>query len=82
MWAYMVEYFTERYAAEAKRILAVDTLDYQTLYSIRLYCYGSVGMTREWLLTDNITPAETVVEMMFGAIPEVLKDIYFRSDLS
>ena len=54
-------------------------LDTQTLYSIRLYCYGTLGMTREWLLKDNITPAETAVEMMFRSMPEALRRIYFAT---
>ena len=39
---------------------------------------GSVGMTREWVLTDNITSAETVVQMMFKSMPEDLRKIFFR----
>jgi len=77
LWQYMLAYFVERYAGEAKRILETDTLDTQTMYSIRLYCYGAVGMTREWLLTDNITPAETIVEMMFSSMPENIKRVFF-----
>lgn len=77
LWQYMVEYFVDRYSLEAKRILGTDSLDTQTKYSIRLYCYGAVGMTREWLLTDNITPAETIVTMMFNSMPEPLRKIYF-----
>lgn len=46
-------------------------------FSIRLYCCGTFGMTREWLMHDNITPAETVVEMMFRSMPESLKGIFF-----
>ena len=57
--------------------LRTDYLDAQIIYSIRLYCYGTLGMTREWLLQDNITPAETAVEMMFDSMPERLKDIFF-----
>lgn len=76
LWQYMVEYFARRYGQEAKAILGADVLDAQTEYSIRLYCYGCVGMTREWLLQDNITPAETVVEMMFRSMPETLQKIY------
>ena len=34
-------------------------------------------MTREWLMTDNITPAETVVEMMFNSMPENIRSIFF-----
>lgn len=45
--------------------------------SIRLYCHGCVGMTREWLLEDNITPAETIVEMMFSSMPETLRKVFF-----
>ena len=77
LWQYIMEYFAERYANEAKRILNTDTLDTQLQYSIRLYCYGTVGITREWLLTDNITPAQTVVQMMFESMPEKLKNIFF-----
>lgn len=79
LWQYMLEYFAERYCQEAMRLLKTDSLDTQTKYSIRLYCYGAVGMTREWLLTDNITPAETVVEMMFQSMPERLRYIYFSA---
>lgn len=77
LWQYIHEYFVEKYMQEAKRILQVDTLDTQTLFSIRLYCYGTVGMTQEWLLNDNITPAETIVEMMFESMPSSLKKIFF-----
>ena len=77
LWQYMLEYFAGRYTKEALRLLGTDTLDAQTGYSIRLYCYGTVGMTREWLLSDNITPAETVVTMMFNSMPESLRKIYF-----
>ena len=37
-------------------------------------------MTREWLLKDNITPAETVVRLMFHAMPEALRRIYFSDE--
>lgn len=69
LWQYMVDYFTERYEAEARKMLKTDVLDAQTHFSIRLYCHGAVGMTREWLLNDNITPAETIVRMMFASMP-------------
>ncbi len=49
-------------------------------YCIRLYCHGAVGMTREWLLKDNITPAETVVRMMFHAMPEAMRRVYFSDE--
>ena len=77
LWQYMLEYFAGRYMREAMEILGTDSLDEQIKYSIRLYCYGAVGMTREWLLNDNITPANTVVEMMFASMPENLRQIFF-----
>jgi len=76
MWAYMLEYFVERYTALAREKAGTE-LDTQTKYSIRLYCYGTLGMTREWLLKDNITPAETIVEMMFHSMPETLNKLFF-----
>lgn len=36
-------------------------------------------MTGEWLMKDNITPAQTVVQMMFASIPESLRKLFFES---
>lgn len=77
LWEYMLEFFVERYSKRAKELLGRDMLDLQLAYSIRLYCYGSVGMTKEWLLKDNLTPAETIVEMMFNSMPESMRSVFF-----
>ncbi len=61
----------------AKEKLGTDILDTQLAYSIRFYCMGSVGMTQEWVLNDNITSAETVVQMMFNSMPQNLRTILF-----
>ena len=53
--------------------LNTEALDAETRFSIRLYCHGTVAMTREWLLNDNITPADAIVRMMFTSLPEPLK---------
>lgn len=78
MWQYMHEYFVDRYTQLAMSMTGSQSLDEQLRYSIRLYCYGTLGMTREWLLKDNITPAKTAAGMMFNSMPEQLKQIYFR----
>lgn len=78
MWQYMHEYFVDRYTQLAMSMTGSQSLDEQLRYSIRLYCYGTLGMTREWLLKDNITPAKTAAWMMFNSMPEQLKQIYFR----
>lgn len=78
LWQYIHKYFVDRYSEQAKINLNTDILDTQTIFSIRLYCYGTVGMTREWLLSNNITPAKTIVEMMFNSMPSSLKEIYFN----
>ena len=71
----MHEYFVRRYTEIAREKTRAE-LDAQTQFSIRLYCYGTLGMTREWLLKDNITPAETIVWMMFSSMPESLRRIF------
>lgn len=77
LWQYMLEYFAKKYTLLAKELSGREILDTQLLFSIRLYCYGAVGMTKEWVLQDNLTSAETVVEMMFASMPESLRTIYF-----
>ncbi len=79
LWRYMLEYFVRRYTDLAKEKLGTDVLDPQLAYSIRFYCMGAVGMTREWVLTDNITSAETVVQMMFSSMPENMRSVLFSS---
>ena len=71
-----------RYTTLAEERLETNQLDTETKYCIRLYCYGAVGMTREWILRDNITPAEIIVQMMFHAMPGRLRRIYFASEQS
>ena len=56
-------------------------LDTQLRFSIRHYCYGSVGMTKEWLLYDNTTSAEVVVEMMFQSMPKTLYRLLFSDSV-
>lgn len=77
LWHYMLEYFVLRYTQLIKEKLGTDLLDAQLAYSIRFYCMGSVGMTQEWVLNDNITSAETVVQMMFNSMPENMRVILF-----
>ena len=77
LWHYMLEYFVKRYTELVKEKLNTNNLDTQLAYSIRFYCMGTVGMTQEWVLNDNITSAKTVVQMMFNSMPENLRAILF-----
>ncbi len=75
LWQYMLEYFAGRYNRLAAARLGGEP-DTQLKYSIRLYCYGCVGMTREWIMQDNITPADVIVQMMFASMPKQLKELF------
>ena len=77
LWHYMLEYFVRSYTDLARKKLHTEVLDPQLAYSIRFYCMGAVGMTQEWVLYDNITSAETVVQMMFASMPDNLQRVYF-----
>ena len=80
LWQYMLEYFAAAYTDLAKAMSGSDLPDSQLQFSIRLYCYGAVGMTKEWVLSDNITSAETLAEMMFRSMPDSLRKIYFPAE--
>lgn len=77
LWNHLVEYYTSAYTALAKEKLKTDVLDTQTAFSIRMYCYGSVSMSKEWVLYDNKTSPTTLVKMMFASMPDSLRSIYF-----
>lgn len=78
LWQYMLEYFADKYAQLAREMSGTDALDAQILFTIRLYCYGIVGMMTEWCMQDNLASAETMVEMMFTSMPEVMRRIYSK----
>ncbi len=77
LWQYILEYFVQKCTKLALAKSGAETLSTQLKFSIRLYCYGAVAMTKEWVLEDNVTSAETVVKMMFDSMPESLRQIYF-----
>jgi len=80
LWRYMPVYFVKRHTEVIREKPGTDVLDPQLAYSIRFYCMGSAGMTREWLMNDNITSAETVVKMMFESMPVNMRRILFENE--
>lgn len=77
LWEYMLEYYCERYAEIARGRLQTADLDARTLFAIRLYSYGTIAMSREWLLADDPVSAEEEVERMHDSMPEPLRKIFF-----
>ncbi len=77
MVEYILEYYVAQYSDIVKEKLGTETLDEQMLYSIRLYTYGTLGMTQEWVLKDATVPAETYISMMVRSMPEPLSAIFF-----
>ncbi len=77
LWRYMVEYFAGAYTSMVETVLQPKAPDEQLLFSIRLYCYGMIGMAREWFLQDNGIPAEMIVKKMYASMPENLHRVCF-----
>ncbi len=78
LWQYMLEYFSKENEAAVKRILNMEKLTPQLSNCISFYCYGAVGMAREWIMNDGDMSAEEFVEMTTACVPDVLRDIYLR----
>ena len=34
-------------------------------------------MSKEWILQDTVTSAETVIKMMFASMAQTLQEVYF-----
>lgn len=80
MWQYMLDLSIRRHNQIVMDKLQCDQLDVQTEFSIRMYCYGALGISREWILNDDFTSAKTIVTMMFKAMPDDLKKILFEDN--
>ena len=76
LWQYMFAYYVEGYARIAREALGHE-LDQQLMLSVRLYCYGAMSVTRDWVLSNDDTSAEDMVKMMFASMPPELHRLYF-----
>jgi len=79
LWRYMQEYYSGRYMEIAKERLGTDTLDEQIVFSIRMYSYGTIAMSQDWILSNSDVPAEKEAAMMFASMPELLRRIFAQS---
>ena len=68
----MQEYYSDRYMEIAKERLGTDALDEQTIFSIRMYSYGTIAMSQDWILSNSDVPAEKEATM-----PEALWKLFF-----
>ncbi len=75
LWNSITGYYIDKYIREAERILGVGELDPQMLFSIQLFCYGGVAMTKEWLFQGKISALDCS-RMMLKSLPENLKSIF------
>ncbi len=80
LWHYMLEYFSEENEAAVRKILHIDQLTPQLSNCIRFYCYGAVGMARDWIMKDGDMSAGEFVEMTSACMPDVLRNIYLRQN--
>ena len=81
LWEYMLEYYVEGYARIARELLGHE-LDQQLKLSVRLYCYGAMSVTKEWVLSNDDTTAEDMVKMMFASMPPQLHELYFGQEVT
>jgi len=81
LWEYMFTYFYKEYTRIAKERMHCESLDSSISFSIRLYCYGATNMAREWILSQDNVPAETIVRMMFASMSPEVQRIYFSDQI-
>lgn len=82
MLSYLVEYDVGHYEDTAKEILEVDKLDAYQLFSIRMFVYGGIYMTREWILDGFRTEPSLLAELMQASMPPWLSELASREDAS
>ena len=68
LWNYVLAYFSQAYTELAENLVYPQKLNSQLRFSIRLYCYGAVAMAKEWILEDDVTTADDLIDMMFHSM--------------
>lgn len=77
LWNYLFDYYLEEYSVIAKERLNTPTLDLETRFSIRMYCYGAISMCKDWILLDTNISSDELIRLMFLSMPQNLRKIYF-----
>ncbi|MCR5760409.1 MAG: TetR/AcrR family transcriptional regulator, partial [Sphaerochaetaceae bacterium] len=79
LWKYMHEYFVKRHLSVVSQALGTEITDSQLVFSIRVFCYGALGVIREWIFSDNITPASVELNLICNSMPENLKKFFYQN---
>lgn len=68
---------TELMCTEVRKKLMTEQLPQDILTMIKVYCYGTVRYTCEWLLADMPLSREAYADIMEKCLPEVLRQYLY-----
>lgn len=80
LWNYILEYYVKKFSDAAMQLMNTDKLDEEIIFTIRHYVYGNVWTMVEWILKNDSMPAEKYITMCFQAMPDKLKEIFYKTD--
>ena len=72
--AYIQQYNVNMYEKILKEYLGVEKLTTELEVAVKFFCYGGLGMTREWIMTNANVSAEQYSAMMHDNMPLLLKE--------
>lgn len=73
---YILRYLVELYRGMLIRRMGVESLTEEEMYPVGYHCFGSVGMVRRWILSDNAWSPEEFAAMLIENMPPVLRELY------
>lgn len=71
---YLIQYNYSRFEEKIKSALNIDALDDEQKFSLRMYCYGGLYMSREWVLGGCKLSPKVIAEQMFCNMPDWMKE--------
>jgi len=72
---YLLRYNMEEFEKQLLPALQVDALTEEQQFSLRMYCYGGIYMTREWVLGGCKLDPEELSRRMTANMPEWMKTV-------
>ncbi len=70
----------ELLTAEVKKALGSSSLTQELEGAIRIYCYGTVRLTFDWLTSENPIPPDDIAKIMENSLPPVLAPFLYTLD--
>jgi len=75
---YLQDYYYDAYYSVMEKNMYPDPVTDEMKFHLRLFLSGSTVMSMKWFFTSKPIPADKLMTMVYDAMPESLKKVFYK----